>query len=127
MASATAMYWSGKNPLRKVHRAGGDVIAPKSPHVRKLHKAFLRYHDADNWPVLRQALQRMGRSDLIGYSARHLVPPRQPAGWVPKARAGKPDKPDKGPRRGRFYTQHTGLPPAPAARTRGRARRSETN
>jgi uncharacterized radical SAM protein YgiQ len=129
MASATAMYWSGKNPLRKVHRAGGDVIAPKSPHVRKLHKAFLRYHDADNWPLLREALQRMGRGDLIGYAARHLVPPRQPAGWMPKTRGAKSDKDktDKGPRRGRFYTQHSGLPPAPNARARGRTRRSETN
>jgi uncharacterized radical SAM protein YgiQ len=106
MASATAMYHSGKNPLRKLHREGGDVAAPKSPRVRRLHKAFLRYHDPDNWPVLREALERMGRKDLIGYGARKLVPPRQPAGWQPKQ-----SKTAKGPRRGRFYTQHTGLPP----------------
>jgi radical SAM superfamily enzyme YgiQ (UPF0313 family) len=106
MASATAMYHSGKNPLRKVHRQGGDVTSPKSPRVRRLHKAFLRYHDPDNWPLLREALTRLNRSDLIGYSKRHLVPPRQPAGWKPKAPKGKPT-----PRRGTFLTQHTGLPP----------------
>jgi uncharacterized radical SAM protein YgiQ len=117
MASATAMYHSGKNPLRKLHREGGDVVTPKSPHTRKLHKAFLRYHDPDNWPLLREALQRMGRADLIGYGKQKLVPPRQPAGWQPgqkaRTRARKP-----APKRGRFLTQHTGLPPSP---TRGRA------
>jgi uncharacterized radical SAM protein YgiQ len=108
MASATAMYHSGKNPLRKVHREGGDVSSPKSLRVRRLHKAFLRYHDPDNWPVLREALQRMNRADLIGYGQRHLIPPRQPAGWKPNQ-----PKPKRPPRRGAFYTQHTGLPPSP--------------
>jgi uncharacterized radical SAM protein YgiQ len=111
MASATAMYHSGKNPLRKVRRTGGDVRSPKAPRARRLHKAFLRYHDPDNWPVLREALARMGRTDLIGYGKHHLVPPRQPAGWQPKARTPRPREAQDKPRRGRFYTQHTGLPP----------------
>ncbi|MCB1596939.1 MAG: DUF3362 domain-containing protein, partial [Gammaproteobacteria bacterium] len=34
----------------------------------------------ENWPVLREALQRMGRADLIGNGQRHLVPSWQPAG-----------------------------------------------
>jgi hypothetical protein len=45
-----------------------------------LHKAFLRYHDANNWPLLRDALKRMGRADLIGNGKRHLVPTWQPKG-----------------------------------------------
>ena len=52
----------------------------KSGRQRRLHKAFLRYHDAQNWPMLREALQKMGRSDLIGNGKRHLVPNFQPAG-----------------------------------------------
>ena len=83
--------------------------ATKSPRVRRLHKAFLRYHDPDNWPLLREALERMGRSDLIGYGKRHLVPTRQPAGWIQKAQKTA----RRSPARGRFYTQHTGLPPRP--------------
>ena len=47
---------------------------------RRLHKAFLRYHDPENWPLLREALKRMGRADLIGNGKRHLVPSFQPAG-----------------------------------------------
>jgi len=66
MAMATAMYHSGKNPLRKVTSGSDDVAVPKAGRVRKLHKAFVRYHDPENWPMLREALKRMGRADLIG-------------------------------------------------------------
>ena len=80
MATATAMYHTGKNPLRKVTRDSEEVIVPKGLRVRRLHKAFLRYHDAENWPMLRVALQRMGRSDLIGNQKHQLVPATQPRG-----------------------------------------------
>ncbi len=108
MATATAMYHSGKNPLRKVTRDSADVIIPKGLKVRRLHKAFLRYHDAENWPILRDALRRMGRADLIGNSKRHLVPAYQPLGTGKKPEgARRPDKYQK------FRTQQTGLPPGP--------------
>ena len=80
MATATAMYHSGKNPLRRVSRSSEEVVIPKGLKVRRLHKAFLRYHDANNWPTLREALRRMGRADLIGPGKQHLVPSWQPAG-----------------------------------------------
>ncbi|MEM1231236.1 MAG: YgiQ family radical SAM protein [Pseudomonadota bacterium] len=80
MATATAMYHSGKNPLRKVTRDSESVEIPKGLKIRRLHKAFLRYHDPDNWPMLRAALERMGRADLIGNGKRHLVPSFQPRG-----------------------------------------------
>jgi uncharacterized radical SAM protein YgiQ len=80
MATATAMYHSGINPLRKVTRASERVHVPRGTQVRRLHKAFLRYHDPNNWPLLRDALKRMGRADLIGNGKRHLVPAFQPAG-----------------------------------------------
>jgi radical SAM superfamily enzyme YgiQ (UPF0313 family) len=79
MAMATAMYHSGKNPLRKVTKSSEDVPIPKAGGVRRLHKAFIRYHDPANWPLLREALIRMGREDLIGNSKKHLVPAYQPA------------------------------------------------
>jgi uncharacterized radical SAM protein YgiQ len=80
MATATAMYHSGKNPLRRISRSSEEVVIPKGLKVRRLHKAFLRYHDANNWPTLREALRRMGRADLIGPGKQHLVPAWQPAG-----------------------------------------------
>jgi len=79
MATASAMYHSGKNPLHKVTYRSDSVEIPKGIKMRRLHKAFLRYHDAKNWPLLREALNRMGRSDLIGNGKRHLIPDWQPA------------------------------------------------
>ena len=78
MAMATAMYHSGKNPLRKVTNDSEAVPIPKAGGVRKLHKAFIRYHDPNNWPLLREALKKMGREDLIGNGKKHLVPAWQP-------------------------------------------------
>ena len=115
MATATAMWHSGKNPLKRVTRSSEDVLVPKGLKVRRLHKAFLRYHDAHNWPLLREALKRMGRADLIGSGRHQLVPAWQPAGTggVPPASAPRPGSRRAGS--GRFATQHSGLPPRPVA------------
>ncbi|HJV03054.1 MAG TPA: DUF3362 domain-containing protein, partial [Burkholderiaceae bacterium] len=74
MAMATTMYHTRKNPLHKVDADSEIVETARSGQIRKLHKAFLRFHDPANWPLLREGLKRMGRSDLIGNGARHLVP-----------------------------------------------------
>jgi hypothetical protein len=100
------MWHSGKNPLRKVSRDSEEVRVPRSLAQRRLHKAFLRYHDANNWPLLREALRRMGRADLIGSGKRHLVPAWQPRGTGLPEGARRP-----GTGQGRVLTQHTGLPP----------------
>jgi hypothetical protein len=72
------MYHSGKDTLHKVARNSPDIAIPKSIKQRRLHKAFLRYHDPKNWPLLREALKDMGRADLIGNGKQHLVPSFQP-------------------------------------------------
>ncbi|RAU22143.1 YgiQ family radical SAM protein [Paramagnetospirillum kuznetsovii] len=74
MSLATAMYHSGHDPLRPIRRESGQVFSAKGLRQRRLHKAFLRYHDPENWPILREALIRMGRGDLIGPGKQHLVP-----------------------------------------------------
>ena len=79
LAIASAMYHTGKNPLKKVTRDSETVNTVSSAKQRKLHKAFLRYHAAENWPILREALKKMGRADLIGNGKRHLVPNWQPS------------------------------------------------
>jgi uncharacterized radical SAM protein YgiQ len=82
MATATAMYHSGRNTLRKVHRtpesADETVDIVRGEKRRRLHKAFLRYHDPNNWPLLREALKAMGRADLVGNGKQHLIPNWQP-------------------------------------------------
>jgi uncharacterized radical SAM protein YgiQ len=116
MATATAMYHTLKNPLRKVTRESEEVVIPKGIKQRRLHKAFLRYHDPNNWPVLREALRRMGRADLIGNGKMQLVPGYQPAG-TGDAAEGKRATGQHRP----FKTQHTGLPKTPSLRRRGRS------
>ncbi len=120
MATATAMYHSNRNPLRKITRDSETVEIVKGERQRRLHKAFLRYHDANNWPLLRDALKAMGRADLIGNGKQHLIPTWQPVtdGTYTSARkknstavkAAVPITSAK-PARGRLLTQHTGLPP----------------
>jgi uncharacterized radical SAM protein YgiQ len=95
MANATTMYHTGLNPLKKIGRE--NVVIPKGLKQRRLHKAFLRYHAPENWDLLRDALRKMGREDLIGNSKRHLIPRENL-----RTQAG---------RHQRFLTQHTGLPP----------------
>ncbi len=88
MALATTMYHTEKNPLKKLQREGGEVVGSvRNGAQRKLHKAFLRYHDPENWPLLREALKKMGRNDLIGNGKKQLVPAWQPAGTGLKAAA----------------------------------------
>jgi uncharacterized radical SAM protein YgiQ len=124
MATATAMYHSQKNPLRKISRDSESVDIVKGDKRRRLHKAFLRYHDANNWPLLREALKAMGRADLIGNGKHHLIPTYQPVtdGAYTSARKKNsfaPGQKTKGrtgvgsstPKAGTILTQHTGLPP----------------
>ena len=99
MSLSAAMYHSGRNPLRPVRRNGSEaVFTAKGLKQRRLHKAFLRYHDPENWPVLREALKRMGRADLIGPGKHHLIPSWQPAGTGGQGPSS---------RGGRFFTQQT--------------------
>ncbi len=128
MATATAMYHSGRNPLRRVGRDSEPVDIDRGDKRRRLHKAFLRYHDANNWPLLRDALKAMGRADLIGNGKHHLIPTFQPLtdgnytsarrknSTVAVTRAVQPAK-------GRLLTQHTGLPPRVTGAARALARK----
>jgi uncharacterized radical SAM protein YgiQ len=108
MASATAMYHSERNPLRRIDYKSEKVPTAKGIRQRRLHKAFLRYHDPDNWPLLREALNNMGKAHLIGYGKKHLIPPTQPKSAT---RGPKKSSATSKMRKGRFHTQHNGLPP----------------
>jgi len=113
MASATAMYHSGKNPLRRVTYKSEKVFIPKGEKQRRLHKALLRYHDPNNWPIIRELLQNTGKSHLIGFGKKHLVPPRQPANHASHDRLRSRNNAKQVIR-----TQHTGLPHNPVKRRR---------
>ena len=115
MATATAMYHSGRNPLARVTRASETVDIVRGDRRRRLHKAFLRYHDPNNWPLLREALKAMGRADLIGNGEKHLIPFHQPQTDGSYTSTRRKNSSEATGRRvvkpGRLLTQHTGLPP----------------
>jgi len=124
MATATAMYHTGINTLKGVHRdmgpggRGEKVDVVRGEKRRRLHKAFLRYHDPNNWPLLRDALKAMGRADLIGNGKHHLIPTFQPLATSGSCGSRKkdnfltiPSMVTEKPKPGRVLTQHTGLPP----------------
>jgi uncharacterized radical SAM protein YgiQ len=117
MATATAMYHTSRNPLARVTRVSETVDIVRGDRRRRLHKAFLRYHDPNNWPMLREALKNMGRADLIGNGKKHLIPFHQPetnGAYVSARRknsSGATSSVSRTLKAGRLLTQHTGLPP----------------
>jgi len=114
MATATAMFHTAKNPLKKVSYKSDTVESVKDPAQRTLHKALLRYHDPNNWPMLREALKKMGRADLIGDGAHQLIPKDQPddtRAYKGHRRKNSADAHQRRTRGRKILTQHTGLPP----------------
>ena len=114
MATATTMFHTTKNPLKKVTYKSAAVESVKDPEQRKLHKAFLRYHDPDNWPLLRGVLNKMGRADLIGSGKHQLVPKDQPEDaktYRAPRRKNSASAHQRRTKGKKVLTQHTGLPP----------------
>lgn len=92
MAIASTMYHTGRNPLEPVSYDSEKVETARKGQVRRLHKAFLRYHDPENWQLLREWLRRNGRSDLIGNGPDQLVPAWKSAPAGAKNRFAAPVK-----------------------------------
>ena len=88
MSLATTMYHGERNPLKKVTYKSDKLYTAKEYNQRRLHKAFLRYHDPKSHSVIREALIAMNRSDLIGHGKKQLVPEEQKQGYGRKKPAG---------------------------------------
>ncbi len=73
MSVATCMYWTGIDPLKmeSVHVARGLK-------EKRLQKALLLYWNPEQWPLVREALELAGRTELIGRGPKALVPPGAP-------------------------------------------------
>jgi uncharacterized radical SAM protein YgiQ len=99
LALATAMWHSERNPLKRIGPDGERVAVVRGGRQRKLQKAFLRYHDPANWPLLREALKAMGRAELIGNGKRHLVPAWQPGESPARKSIGRPVGGGRSPKR----------------------------
>ncbi len=98
MANATAIYHTELNSLKNVKHGSEQVPVPKKGRQRRLHKALLRYHDSAGWPLIREALEAMGKKYLIGNGPDCLVPAEsrnEGKGWGQKHQ-GKPKPAGKG-------------------------------
>ena len=70
MAIATAMYYTGIDPL-----TNKPVYSATDLREKKMMKALLFYWDEQHWPLAREALRKANRHDLIGRGPRCLIPP----------------------------------------------------
>lgn len=80
MATATTMYHTGRNPLKGVDYKSEKINTVKKIEQRQLHKALLRYHDANNWKIIKNLLLKMGKKNLIGDGPNCLIPSKPPSG-----------------------------------------------
>ena len=110
---STVMYYTGLDP-----RAMQPVYVPKNPHEKAMQRALMQYRDPKNDALVREALEKAGRTDLIGNGPKCLLRPRSKN--APSGKAAKPaNKPDA-PAKARAPRQNTSKP---APRTDRRKRR----
>ena len=69
---STCMYYTGLDP-----RTMKPVYVPKSAHEKAMQRALIQYRDPKNYDLVKEALHRAGREDLIGFDKKCLIPPRK--------------------------------------------------
>ncbi len=69
---STCMYYTGLDP-----RTMTPVYVPKNPHEKAMQRALIQYKDPANYQLVKEALARAGRTDLIGFGKECLIRPRQ--------------------------------------------------
>lgn len=69
---STCMYYTGLDP-----RTMESVYVPTNPHEKAMQRALIQYRNPKNYDLVEEALQRAGRTDLIGYDRTCLIRPRK--------------------------------------------------
>ncbi len=83
---STCMYYTGLDP-----RTMEPVYVAKNPHEKAMQRALIQYRDPKNYHLVKEALEKTGRLDLIGFGKECLIPPRKIAGKQPrKGKKGRP-------------------------------------
>ena len=91
---STVMYYTGLDP-----RTMEPVYVPKTPHEKAMQRALMQYRRPQNYFLVREALQKAGRTDLIGFDPKCLIRP-----YPPKEK--KPGAPDAQPARRKLHPQN---------------------
>lgn len=87
---STCMYYTGIDPLTMT-----EVYVAREPHEKALQRALIQYRDPKNYDLVKEALLREGREDLIGFEKECLIPPRKNAGYqgaIARKQEGKKNK-----------------------------------
>lgn len=71
---STTMYYTGLDPLSMQ-----PVYVARNPHEKAMQRALIQYRRPENYDLVKEALQKEGREDLIGFGPRCLIPPRKMA------------------------------------------------
>ena len=69
---STCMYYTGIDP-----RTGEKVYVPRDPREKAMQRALLQYRKPENYELVREALEKAGRTDLIGFERKCLIRPRK--------------------------------------------------
>ena len=77
---STCMFYTGLDP-----RDMKPVYVPVSAKEKQMQKALIQYRNPENYELVKMALIKGGRKDLIGYDEKCLIPPRKPSAHKPKA------------------------------------------
>ena len=72
---STVMYYTGLDP-----RTMKPVYVPRDPHEKAMQRALIQYRDPKNYNLVREALEKAGRTDLIGTGPKCLIKPRKGEG-----------------------------------------------
>ncbi|MDD5945843.1 MAG: YgiQ family radical SAM protein [Clostridia bacterium] len=84
---STCMYYTEIDP-----RDGKKVYVPKNPHEKAMQRALMQYRVPSNYDLVKEALIKGGREDLIGYTPRCLIRPERPGNERQTGRAGRQPK-----------------------------------
>ena len=100
---STCMYYTGLDPttLKNDDPATMQIVfVARDPHEKAMQRALIQYRDPKNYALVKEALLREGRQDLIGFGDKFLIPPREPRGDAAKRRSGDGGKGGSKPQRG---------------------------
>ena len=84
---STCMYYTGINPLTME-----PVYVPKNPHEKAMQRALIQFKDPKNYDLVKEALCKAGRTDLIGFGKECLIPPRKIVGKKPSSQKKDTDQ-----------------------------------
>ena len=116
---STVMYYTGLDP-----RTMEPVYVPTNPHEKAMQRALIQYRDPKNYALVREALEKAGRQDLIGFGKECLIRPYPPKKDAQKPGAKKPpQKAEKSARKGRPADRRSRGGQAPSREGRPRKKR----